>query len=174
MKLLLYEEYAWLTTIGQKIINLLPPIIRRLVWKIILGSYGWGMIDRNVYFRYPWKIHIGKKCAINRGCAFYASVHTPDKYNIVIGNHVAFGPNVTIFTAGHDPTTLTLDDTYGRVVIEDDVWIGGNTTILQGVTIHKGAVVGAGSVVTRNIPPYTIYVGVPAREVKKREIRDTK
>ena len=49
-----------------------------------------------------------------------------------------FGPNVTIFSARHDPQTLELKDNYGRVPIEKNVWIGGNTTILQGVMIHEG------------------------------------
>lgn len=59
---------------------------------------------------------------------------------------------------------------YGRVTIEDDVWIGGNVTILQGITIHEGAVIGAGSVVVKDVPPFTINVGNPARVVKDRRI----
>ncbi len=166
---LLYEEYTWLTTLGYMLLDLLPPLMRRLFYHLILGSWGGGLIDRQVYFRYPKKIVIGKNCAINRGCRFFASHHTSDKTNIVIGDHVVFGPNVTVFSAGHDPQSIDLKDTYGRVVIENDVWIGGNTTILQGVTIHQGAVVGAGSVVTRDIPAYTICAGAPA-VVKKQRI----
>lgn len=131
---------------------------------------GYSLIDRHTYFRYPKKIFIGKRCAINRGCKFFASAHTDDKQNIVIGDHVVFGPNVTIFSAGHDPQTLDLKDNYGRVTIEKDVWIGGNTTILQGVTIHEGTVVGAGSVVTKDVPAWTISVGNPARVIKDRVI----
>ena len=133
---------------------------------------GNGLIDRKVYFRYPKKIFIGKRCAINRGCRFFASAHTDDKRNIVIGDHVVIGPNVTIFSAGHDPLTIELDDTYGRVTIEDDVWIGGNVTILQGVTIHEGAVIGAGSVVVKDMPAWSICVGNPAKVVKDRKIRE--
>lgn len=139
--LLLYEEYSWITFLGYFLVDLLPATLRKLVFKAILGSWGGGLIDRKVYFRYPKKVHIGKRCAINRGCRFFASAHTNDRKNIVIGDHVVIGPNVTIFSAGHDPETIELDDTYGRVTIENDVWIGGNVTILQGVTIHEGAVV---------------------------------
>lgn len=166
--LLLYEEYSYLTSLGYFLVDLLPAMFRKLVFKVILGS--WGLIDRKVYFRYSGKIHIGKRCAINRGCRFFASAHTDDKKNIVIGDHVVIGPNVTIFSAGHDPLTMKLDDTYGRVTIEDDVWIGGNVTILPGITIHEGAVIGVGSVVVKDVPPFTINVENPARVVKDRRI----
>ena len=59
---------------------------------------------------------------------------------------------------------------YGRAMIEDDVWIGGNVTILQGITIHEGAVIGAGSVVVKDVSPFTINVGNSARVVKDRRI----
>ena len=83
---------------------------------------------------------------------------------------MVIGPNVSIFSAGHDPMTSNLKDNYGRVTIENDVWIGGDTTILQGVTIHEGAVIGAGSVVVKDVPAWTVSVGNPARVVKDRVI----
>ena len=55
------------------------------------------------------------------------------------------------------------------IKIEDDVWIGAGAIILDGVTIGRGSVIGAGAVVTKNIPPYSVAVGVPARVIKKRE-----
>ena len=147
-------------------------MLRKLIFKLILGGKGkGGMIDRKCYFRYPKRIFLGDNCYINRGCSFFATIQNSDKKNIVLGHHVVVGPNVTIFAGGHDPETIELKNTYGRVTIEDDVWIGGNSTILQGVTIHEGAVVGAGSVVTKDIPPYTICVGVPARVIKQRTIK---
>lgn len=54
------------------------------------------------------------------------------------------------------------------VIIEDDVWIGANAIILRGVTIHNGAVVGAGAVVAKDVEPYSIVAGNPAKEIKKR------
>ncbi len=104
-------------------------MLRKFVFKAILGSWGgYGLIDRQVYFRYPGKIRIGKRRAINRGCKFFASAHMDDKMNIVIGDHVVIGPNVCVFSAGHDPETIELKGTYGRVTIRDDVWSGGNLT----------------------------------------------
>ncbi len=169
----LFEEYSWVTHLGYRVLDLLPVIIRNLLLKLFLGTWdGHGLIDRGVYFRYPRKIFIGRGCAINRGCSFFCSVHTDDPKNIVIGNHVIIGPNVSIFAAGHAPNTLALKDTYSRVTIENDVWIGGNVTILQGVTVHEGAVIGAGSVVVKDVPPWTICVGNPARVVKDRVLNE--
>lgn len=98
---------------------------------------------------------------------------------IVIGNDVIFGPGVTIITGDH-PTNI-----YGckinsikdedkpaecdqDVVIDDDVWIGCNVTILKGVHIHSGAVIAAGSVVTKDVASNCIYGGVPAKKIKNR------
>ena len=170
--MLLFEEYSWITSLGYIILDLLPVFLRKLFFKIILGRWDGGVIDRKVYIRYPKKVMIGKCCTINRGCNFFASAHTEDKENIVIGDHVLIGPNVTIFSAGHDHHTIELIDTYGRVTIENDVWIGGNTTILQNVTIHEGVVVGAGSVVTKDLPAWTICVGNPAKPIKERVLRN--
>ena len=57
---------------------------------------------------------------------------------------------------------------FGPIVIEDYVWIGGRANIMAGVTIGKGSVIGAGAVVTRDIPPYSVAVGVPAKVIKTR------
>lgn len=78
-------------------------------------------------------------------------------------------PNVSIYGAGHETSVLSRIKfvEYGLpVCIEDDVWVGGGTIILPGVTIGRGSTIGAGSVVTKSIPPYSVAVGSPARVVK--------
>lgn len=98
---------------------------------------------------------------------------------IIIGDHVMFGPNVAVITGRHrtdmvgrymmtvtDEEKRTEDDQ--EVIFEGDNWIGANATILQGVTVGRGAVVAAGAVVTHDVPPYTICGGVPAKTIKKR------
>lgn len=85
---------------------------------------------------------------------------------VVIGNRVQFGPNVSIYSAGHDTSVLSRIKfvEFGHpVFIEDDCWIGGNVVILPGVRIGKGSTVGAGSVVTKDIPPYSVAVGNPCK-----------
>jgi acetyltransferase-like isoleucine patch superfamily enzyme len=91
--------------------------------------------------------------------------------DVIIGHNVALGPNCTIYTHDHIYTDKTLPAWKGGVVskpisIEDGAWIGSNVTILPGVTIGKRAIVAAGSVVTKNVEPETIFGGVPAKKLK--------
>lgn len=92
---------------------------------------------------------------------------------IRIGSGVAVGPSVNIYSVGHSIVDITRrivdqERIYEEIIIEDDVYIGGNSFILQGIRIGKGSVIGAGAVVTKNIPPYSVAVGVPARVIKRR------
>ena len=96
---------------------------------------------------------------------------------IFIGNKVLFGPHVTIIGGDHRITDVgrfiydVLDkhpEDDQDVYIEDDVWIGTNTTLLKGVTVGRGSVVAAGALVTKDVPPYAIVGGVPAKVLKYR------
>jgi len=150
--------------------DILPPVIRNIIFKIILGRFGdKSFIDYKTYWRYSKKIQIGNNVCINRGCNFYASFFVKDAF-IKISDNVVIAPHVTFFSAGHNYKYLDLPDTAASIIIEEYVWIGGQSIILPGVTIGKGAVVGAGSVVTKDIPPYTIAVGNPAKVIKKRDM----
>lgn len=85
---------------------------------------------------------------------------------VVIGDRVQFGPNVSIYGAGHETSVLSRIKfvEFGHpIYIEDDCWIGGNVIILPGVRIGRGSTVGAGSVVTRDIPPYSVALGSPCK-----------
>lgn len=88
---------------------------------------------------------------------------------VTIGNRVMFGPMVSIYAASHDTDVQSRRDgkEYSKpVTIEDDCWIGGSTTILPGVTIGRGCTIGAGSVVTKSIPDFSVAIGCPAKVVK--------
>jgi acetyltransferase-like isoleucine patch superfamily enzyme len=96
---------------------------------------------------------------------------------IRIGNHVMFGPEVAIIGGNHNTTipgrfmTQIHDKTANDdldVIIEDDVWIGARAIILRGVTIGRGVIVGAGSIVTKSVPPYAIVAGNPAQVIRYR------
>jgi acetyltransferase-like isoleucine patch superfamily enzyme len=98
--------------------------------------------------------------------------------SIEIGRFVGIGANVKIFDHDFHPIHY-LERRLGAiseniktkpVVIEDDCWIGGNVIILKGVTIGRGAIIGAGSVITKDVPPFTIWAGNPAKFV--RDIKD--
>ncbi|MEG1585815.1 MAG: sugar O-acetyltransferase [Bacteroidales bacterium] len=93
-----------------------------------------------------------------------------DEATVKIGDHVFIGPNVSIFTIHHH---LKYEERNAGIMralpvsIGDNVWIGGNTVILPGVTIGDGAVIGAGSVVTKDVSPMTLAYGNPCREIRK-------
>ncbi|EFR44685.1 CatB-related O-acetyltransferase [Streptococcus pseudoporcinus] len=109
-------------------------------------------------------------------------INHSDNYKLKIGHFCSIAPNVQFIVCGEHLTNKIstypfrvrfLNEKYeavsnGDIIIEDDVWIGTNAIILSGVTIGKGAVIAAGSVVTKDVPPYTIYGGVPAKLIKKR------
>ncbi|BCY09529.1 DapH/DapD/GlmU-related protein [Actinoplanes sp. L3-i22] len=109
------------------------------------------------------------------GDDFFGNVNLTfvDDVEIRIGNGVMIAPSVTLTTTGH-PIHPALREDFRRfsepIVIEDRVWIGSNVVVLPGVRIGYGAVIGAGSVVSRDVPPMTVAVGVPCRVV--REITD--
>ena len=92
-----------------------------------------------------------------------------DEAPVTIGSHVYIGPNVGIYTVHHALLADQRNEGIMQslpVVIGDNVWIGGNAVILRGVTIGEGAVIGAGSVVSRDIPPRVIAVGNPCRVLR--------
>ncbi len=94
---------------------------------------------------------------------------------VSIGSNVMFGPNVSIFSENHgfertDVPMIKQTTVRKGVVIEDDVWLGTQSVILDGVTIGKGSIVAAGAIVNVNVPPYSIVAGVPAKIIKSRII----
>jgi len=168
----LYGIYSWMTNLAWGLAELLPFPIRNIFFKICFGRYGRGsFIDYGCYMRYTSQIYIGEHCSINRGTKIYAS-HYHNDVKIEIGNHVALGPEVCLFSAGHNYHCLELPDTAASIVIGDNAWVGGRSIILPGITIGEGAVVGAGSVVTKDVEPFSIVCGNPAKKVKMREISD--
>lgn len=113
-------------------------------------------------------ISIGEDGRINRNVILGAS----NKEDIKIGSNVMIGPNVVFRTANHkydkkDIPMRKQGHIADKIIVEDDVWIGANAVILQGVTIGKGSIVGAGAVVTKDIPSYSMVGGVPAKVIKE-------
>lgn len=107
-------------------------------------------------------IKLGKRVFINSGCRFQ------DQGGITIGDDVLVGHNCVIATLNHAEDPDNRGDLIPRpVVIGDKVWIGANVTILQGVTVGYGAILAAGAVVTKDVPPMTVVGGVPARVIKE-------
>jgi acetyltransferase-like isoleucine patch superfamily enzyme len=168
--LYLFNLYSYVYNVLFTVLELLPQFLRRVAFGAMFRKLGsGGLIDYRTHFRYPSKISIGENVFINHSCAFYGS--SLPGVEIVVGDNVALGPHVKIFTASHDYSTWDLRDVAKSVVIGANSWVGGGSIILPGVTIGEGAVVGAGSVVSRDIEPFTIAVGNPARPVKRRNMQ---
>lgn len=142
----------------------LPFYHLRLLWcKIFFKSFGKNVyISRNVDIRSPWKGRIGNNVVINK------RVVLDVRGGVFIGNNVDIAQDVQIWTAEHDVHGTDHKMTSAPVTICDNVWIASRATILPGVTIGEGAVVAAGAVVTKDVPPYAIVGGVPARKIGER------
>ncbi|WP_369264995.1 sugar O-acetyltransferase [Streptomyces sp. R35] len=137
---------------------------RRSLLVAIFGSVG----ERTVLLP---PFHAGFGSNVYIGDDFFGNVNLTfvDDVDIRIGNGVMIAPSVTLTTTGH-PVHPSRRVDYGRfsepIVIEDKVWIGSNVVVLPGVRIGYGSVIGAGSVVSRSIPPMTVAVGTPCRVLR--------
>lgn len=162
------------------------------LWKLLhLGPKAWHLLEsrllrkritacgKDVHISHDIKLYgrditIGDHVIIGAGAVLMCT-----RQPIRIGDHVMFGPGVTVITGDHrmdcvgvymsdlkDADKLPEND--APVVFEGDNWIGANATILKGVTVGEGAVVAAGALVTKDVAPYTIVGGVPARYIKDR------
>ena len=106
-------------------------------------------------------LKIGKRVLINAGCQFQ------DQGGIEIGDDVLIGPQTIIATLNHDPDPEKRGGMFAKSVkIGNMAWLGARVTICPGVTIGDGAIVAAGAVVTKDVPPRTVVAGVPAKIIK--------
>ena len=116
------------------------------------------------YTDFGKNISIGRDVFINSGC------HFQDQGGITIGDGSLIGHNVVLATINHALSpSQKRKNLYAPITIGSNVWIGSNAVILQGVTIGEWAVVAAGAVVTKDVPPYTVVGGIPAKVMKKVE-----
>lgn len=157
---------VWL--LGRRVLNcllqqILRPLFRSCGRNVRFDAFG--------YYSYS-NILIGNDVFIGDGASFAASRTT-----ITIGSKVMFGPQVMIRGGNHNTSVrgaFMFDVKEKRpeddqpVVIEDDVWVGARAVLLKGVHVGRGAIVAAGAVVTRPVPPYAIVGGVPAKVLRFR------
>lgn len=128
-------------------------------------------INPPFYCDYGNHIKVGKNFFANYNCTIL------DVSKVTIGDNCQFAPNVAIYTAGHPlhPDSRNSLYEYGiDVTIGDNVWLGGNVVVCPGVTIGSNCVIGAGSVVTRDIPEWSLAAGNPCRVIRKITEEDKK
>ena len=123
--------------------------------------------ETRIYISDARQIRFGSHVRINENSFFQGAVS--------VGNFVMIAPNVSIYSRTHmysdfeTPMVLSGNSEIREVIIEDDVWIGINAVVLPGIRIGKGSIIGANSVVTKDVPPYSIAGGVPAKIIKSRK-----
>ncbi|NUN63516.1 acyltransferase [Pseudanabaena biceps] len=124
----------------------------------------------NVGFQFPLCLNQLENIEIGDDVSFCAYVHVWGLGGVKIGNRVMIGSHSAITSITHDYHSEVMYSTNltNPVIIGDDVWIGSHAVILPGITIGNGAVIGAGCVVTKNVEPFDIVVGVPSRVLRKR------
>jgi maltose O-acetyltransferase len=137
---------------------------RDLYLRAWLAAYGAGAgVQSGCRFLHGRNVALGERVVINFGCLLDGRVH-----KISIGPDASIGPEATILTLGHDPNSPDFATRGGDVIIGPRAWIAYRAIVLPGVTVGEGAVVAAGSVVTRDVPPFAIVAGSPARIVGER------
>ena len=137
----------------------LREIMGRLTGKNIDDSF---RLFPPFYTDFGKNISIGKDVFINSGC------HFQDQGGITIGDGALIGHNVVLATINHDLMPGNgRKNRYASITIGSNVWIGSNATILPGVTIGEWAAVAAGAVVAKDVPPYTLVGGIPAKMIKR-------
>ena len=130
------------------------------------GSYSSSVsLSRTSRIEYPWNVQIDNMSSIGANAWVYAL----DK--IMIGKNCCIGEEVKLITGSHDVSSCRFDLVTKPIVIEDNVWVATGAMILPGVTIGEGAVVAAGAVVVKDVEPWTVVGGNPAKVIKKRVIR---
>lgn len=188
-----HKKYSQNNNIVQDKKNVLERYLKRTVF-FILGLIRYydiqvGMLPshtlRKFIYKYIFRVNIGKHAIIYYGAEIRAHGNLcigkgsiigdrailDARNGVEIGQNVNISTGVSIWTQQHDHRDPYFRCTGGpdfKVKIEDRAWIGPNVIILHSVTIGEGAVVGAGSVVTKNVPPFSVVGGIPAKEINQR------
>lgn len=177
------RQYAWIVLAH----------LRTLCWKLLGMKVGAGTLLPRIRVTWPHQISLGERCKLEHGISLNfdgswlpgpAIVIGDDVWigagcefniheKIVIGSHsmIAAGCRFIDSDHGYSDRAIPMRQQVGQkspILIHEDVWLGANAVVLKGVTIGRGAIVGAGAIVTKSIPEYEIWAGVPARKLGVR------
>ncbi len=170
---ILNRLYNYLADFSLFLINLFSYIpshhVRRLLYRISGAKIGQGsIIHMGCSFFSLKEVRIGKDTLIGK------NAFLDGRAALSIGDHVDIASDVMIYNSEHDINSEDFHATIGSVTIGDYVFIGPRAIILPGVKIGNGAIVGAGAVVTKDIPAFAIVGGVPAEVIGERKLKDPK
>lgn len=125
-------------------------------------------VSSSARFLNPENIFIGERTNINRQCMLWAGKHS----KIILGADCLLGPGVKIISSKYQVEGIDIIRNYPQfekdIIIGNDVWLGANSIILPGVQIGNGAIIGAGTVVTKSVADFDVVVGIPALKIKSR------
>ncbi len=156
------KYYSFFITIGNKCSLQKNRGIKRRKKSIILGNNVHIFRNTEICGGNDYPLIIGNNVFINQRCLV--------RKNVIIGDNVSIGQGVSLITDSHeigDSNKRAGKPIFPQIKINNGVWIGANSTILGGVTIGEGCIIGAGSVVNKDCEPNSLYAGVPAKFIKK-------
>ena len=192
---ILREFKDWLEFFISNTPGRLGYLLRGIYYRLRLKkSFEENRFETGLRIEFPKNITIGSKSYLGIDCKIYASefsevsigsnvsfnsnvmINARGKGKISIGNNVLIGPNVVLRSSNHSFMTTKLPIINqgmidGEIIVHDDVWIGSNAVILPNCKIGRGVIIAAGAVVTSDIQSYTIVGGVPAKLIKKRDLK---
>lgn len=162
------EFFSWLQCLLSLIPGQIGFMVRGYILRLFFKRAGRSIIiGQNVYISSPQNLEVGNDTGFSCGCFLDATGH------LKIGSNVLVGPYVTMVTSIHvySNKDIPIKDqgwTLKEIIIEDDVWISSGVIINGGVRIGKSSIIAASSVVTKDVPPFSIITGIPGKIKRKR------
>ena len=161
------KRSLWYVTNILFFINPLNPFmgVKRMLLRAFGAKVGKGVIIKpSVNIKYPWLLQIGDHSWIGE------HVWIDNLARIVIGNHVCISQGAMLLTGNHNYKQPSFDLMLGPIILKDGCWVGARSTVCPGVCLESHAVLGVGSIATKDLEAYSIYQGNPASFVRKRVI----
>lgn len=159
------KRIIW-AVVNATIFRISPQRTRFFLLRVFGAKVSSGVISRSVKIYAPWNLVNEHSCCVGPDVEIY------NKDKVFLGVQAIVSQGAYICTASHDVTSPNMKLVTKPVIVDSQAWVASRAIILPGVTVGEGAVVGCGSVVAKDVAPWTVVAGNPARVVGKREIRD--